>query len=359
MAYGSPRVQAPAETSRPRKVAVAASVFGMMAIAAVVAVAFSSASAATESMMTQDLAAAKAKKATPLKFGDTITLMDVYNEYILCSLGGRLRTGGFKGGDDQVKIVSPKGGSGAVKYGDSIALMGQNGKYFMVRYSGTVTARTSVLAADTTFKLVGGSGPVMVGDRVSFKSEFGFMTGTPSGLRSTVPLVTATEKFTIGLPGQETGLRLADGVQYGDVVMLINKQNEYLQADHNGWIYYRAKADGNWDHFTVLSPIHREGKVSFGDQVVMRAHNGRMVSSRTGGNLEAVSMVPTDNSVFTILGIEGASTGIIHDRDVIVLRNFEGFVDAAGDGARVSMGPTGHLANMAVMTIQRVWDSAL
>ena len=136
-----------------------------------------------------------------------------------------------------------------------------------------------------------------------------FLAGTPSGIRSTVPYVTATEKYTVGLPGQETGLRLADGVQYGDVVMMINKQNEYLQADHNGWIYYRAKADGNWDHFTMLSPIHREGKVSYGDQIVMRAHNGRMVSSRTGGNLEAVSMVPTDDSVFTILGIEGASTG--------------------------------------------------
>merc|ERR1711918_219739 len=289
-----------------------------LVLACIILTAFNGASTEFE---TQELAAKKkAAKATPLKFGDTITLMDVYNEYLLCSLGGRLRTGGFKGGDDQIKIVSLKGGSKAVKYGDSIALMGQNGKYFMVRYSGVVTARTSVLAADTTFKILGGSGPVMVGDRVSSKSEFGFVTGTPSGLRSTVPYVTATEKFSIGLPGMETGLRLADGVQCGDVVMMINKENEYLQADHNGWIYYRAKA---------------------------------------GGNLEAVSMVPTDNSVFTILGIEGASTGIIHDRDVIVLRNFEGFVDAAGDGARVSMGPTGHLANMAVMTIQRVWDSAL
>ena len=51
-------------------------------------------------------AAVKAKAAVPLKYGDTITLMDVYNEYILCSLGGRLRTGGFKGGDDQVQIVA-------------------------------------------------------------------------------------------------------------------------------------------------------------------------------------------------------------------------------------------------------------
>merc|ERR1712167_96062 len=335
MAYGTPRRQAAVESApagSSKKLAVALGVMSLMAVVAVAAVAFSSASAATNGM-TQELAAksaAKAKAATP-----------------------------FKGGDDQIKIVSPKGGSGGVKYGDAIALMGQNGKYFMIRYSGVVNARTSVLAADTEFKILGGSGPVMVNDRVSFKSEFGFLTGTPSGIRSTVPYVTATEEYTVGLPGQETGLRLADGVQYGDVVMMINKQNEYLQADHNGWIYYRAKADGNWDHLTMLSPIHREGKVSYGDQIVMRAHNGRMVSSRTGGNLEAVSMVPTDDSVFTILGIEGASTGIIHDRDTIVLRNFEGFVDASGDGARVSMGPTGHLANMAVMTIQRVWDSAL
>jgi len=338
--------------------ALAMAAMGALVLAAIILTTFTSSTDIT----TQELAAkkaVKAKAAVPLKYGDTITLMDVYNEYILCSLGGRLRTGGFKGGDDQIKIVSPKGGSGGVKYGDAIALMGQNGKYFMIRYSGIVNARTSVLAADTEFKILGGSGPVMVNDRVSFKSEFGFLTGTPNGIRSTVPYVTATEKYTVGLPGQETGLRLADGVQYGDVVMMINKQNEYLQADHNGWIYYRAKADGNWDHFTMLSPIHREGKVSYGDQIVMRAHNGRMVSSRTGGNLEAVSMVPTDDSVFTILGIEGASTGIIHDRDTIVLRNFEGFVDASGDGARVSMGPTGHLANMAVMTIQRVWDSAL
>ena len=77
----------------------------------------------------------------------------------------------------QIKIVSPKGGSGGVKYGDAIALMGQNGKYFMIRYSGVVNARTSVLAADTEFKILGGSGPVMVNDRVSFKSEFGFLTG--------------------------------------------------------------------------------------------------------------------------------------------------------------------------------------
>merc|ERR1719271_100123 len=172
---------------------------GALVLAAIILTTFTSSTDIT----TQELAAkpaAKAKAATPLKYGDTITLMDVYNEYILCSLGGRLRTGGFKGGDDQIKIVSPKGGSGGVKYGDAIALMGQNGKYFMIRYSGVVNARTSVLAADTEFKILGGSGPVMVNDRVSFKSEFGFLTGTPSGIRSTVPYVTATEKYTVGLP---------------------------------------------------------------------------------------------------------------------------------------------------------------
>merc|ERR1711977_256377 len=188
MAYGTPRRQAAVESApagSSKKLAVALGVMSLMAVVAVAAVAFSSASAATNGM-TQELAAkpaAKAKAAVPLKYGDTITLMDVYNEYILCSLGGRLRTGGFKGGDDQIKIVSPKGGSGG-------------GKYFMIRYSGVVNARTSVLAADTEFKILGGSGPVMVNDRVSFKSEFGFLTGTPSGIRSTVPYVTATGKYT-------------------------------------------------------------------------------------------------------------------------------------------------------------------
>merc|ERR1712110_1047330 len=137
MAYGTPRRQAAVESApagSSKKLAVALGVMFLMAVVAVAAVAFSSASAATNGMTQEP--AAKPKAAVPLKYGDTITLMDVYNEYILCSLGGRLRTGGFKGGDDQIKIVSPKGGSGGVKYGDAIALMDQNGKYFMIRYSG-------------------------------------------------------------------------------------------------------------------------------------------------------------------------------------------------------------------------------
>merc|ERR1712072_1264676 len=160
MAYGTPRRQAAVESApagSSKKLAVALGVMSLMAVVAVAAVAFSSASAATNGMTQEPAAkpAAKAKAAVPLKDGDTITLMDVYNEYILCSLGGRLRTGGFKGGDDQIKIVSPKGGSGGVKYGDAIALMGQNGKYFMLRSSGVVNARPSVLAADTEFKILG------------------------------------------------------------------------------------------------------------------------------------------------------------------------------------------------------------
>jgi len=86
--------------------ALAMAAMGALVLAAIILTTFTSSTDIT----TQELAAkaaVKAKAAVPLKYGDTITLMDVYNEYILCSLGGRLRTGGFKGGDDQIKIVSP------------------------------------------------------------------------------------------------------------------------------------------------------------------------------------------------------------------------------------------------------------
>ena len=95
----------------------------------------------------------------PLKYGDKITLRDAYNEYILCSRSGQLSTGrvtsscseelSFSGCADHVQIVSAKGkkGSGEVQYGDSVALIGRNGKYFMVRACECVRAR--VLASHT------------------------------------------------------------------------------------------------------------------------------------------------------------------------------------------------------------------
>ena len=73
----------------------------------------------------------------------------------------------------------------------------------------------------------------------------------------------------------------AHGLKYGDIVTLNNNDRQYLQIDHNGWGTLRGHPTGNWDHFAVLSNEHREGHISYGDRVTLRAHNGRFVSIRT------------------------------------------------------------------------------
>merc|ERR1712216_926721 len=88
------------------------------------------------------------------------------------------------------------------------------------------------------------------------------------------------------------------GLTYGMTVSLKNKYEEFTQSDANGWVYLRA-SNGAWDHFDILSPLHREGPVSFGDQVLLRAHNTKLVSVRPGGGLEAVKQTPDLSCVFT------------------------------------------------------------
>merc|ERR1712070_425728 len=73
--------------------------------------------------------------------------------------------------------------------------------------------------------------------------------------------------------------------------------------------------------------------LSYGSKIVLRAHNGRMVSVRLDNNaLEAVSMSISDRSEFTLVGSAGFASGVVHDRDVIALRTFQGYVEAE-DGA--------------------------
>merc|ERR1711988_1482945 len=237
----------------------------------------------------QDLAgkAAKAKATSKaLSYGSTVTLMNPYNLYMLVQKNGEINMGGFLHGNNNIKIVSPGGKKGAVKYGDEVSLMGENGKYFLVRYSGKITSRASVIARDTKWKILGGSGGVHIADRVNFKSEFGYLHVSDDGCRS-VDALTAAENFLIGLPGQETGLKSANGI-----------------------LSIKSKPAGNWDHFTILSAIHTEGIISYGNKIVLRAHNGRMVSVRLDTSaLEAVSLSITDRSEFTIVGSAGFSTG--------------------------------------------------
>merc|ERR1712022_32007 len=144
--------------------------------------------------------AAKGKKAAakvkPVKYGDTVTLMNVYNNYMVVSLNGRTFTAGYLGKNDQIKIVSPTGKKGGTKYGDVVALVGQNNRYFTVRYSAAITKASQ-------FQIGGGTGPVNVGGRVTFKTMFGFLTATPGGLRGDTPVVTSLEEYTVGEPGKE------------------------------------------------------------------------------------------------------------------------------------------------------------
>merc|ERR1712139_267748 len=334
-----------------------AAAIGALLVCAIVAVAMVGAN--TE---TQELAAKAAKAAATAKsltYGSTITLMNPYNLYILVQKNGEINMGGFLNGNNNVKIVSPEGKKGAVKYGDEVSLMGDNGKYFLVRYSGKITSRASVIARDTKFKIIGGSGEVHLADRISFKSEFGYLRCSDDGATS-VEHLTAAEKYLIGLPGQETGLKQANGLHYGEVVTFMNHAKEFMQTDHNGWCSIRAKPVGNWDHFTVLSAVHQEGLISYGSKIVLRAHNGRMVSVRLDNNaLEAVTLSISDRSELTILGSSGVASGIVHDRDLVALRTFQGYVNAADGTNRVFIGQSGHYDKTSEFLIHKIWDSSL
>jgi hypothetical protein len=333
----------------------------LFAVAAVVAVSVNMAGEPTfESLAAKK--AAKAKKLTPLTYGSSITLMTDYNEYVVHSKSGKIYMDGFMYGDDVFKIVNPKGGKkGPVKYGDKVAIMGTlNKKYLLCTYSGKVAGRTSVIGKDTEWTIVGGSGPVMLNDRVSFKNEYGFLRVSKDGTNSNAPTNTASEKYLIGLPGQETGLKLANGLHYGEVIELMNPEMEFLQIDHNGWGTMGGRPLDNWHHFAVLSSLHREGVISYGDKLIFRAHNGRFVSVREDNRaLEAVSRAITDQSEFTIVGGPGFGSGYVKSRDMVALRCIIGYIDSAHGETRVKMAPDGHYGPNNVFQMLKVWDSSL
>merc|ERR1712144_87351 len=129
---GAKQAQAASKT----KYAVLASLAAVF-VAVVCVLAVVGASDYTSSAGDFEELAAKGKKAAakvkPVKYGDTVTLMNVYNNYMVVSLNGRTFTAGYLGKNDQIKIVSPTGKKGGIKYGDVVALVGQNNRYFTVR----------------------------------------------------------------------------------------------------------------------------------------------------------------------------------------------------------------------------------
>jgi hypothetical protein len=332
----------------------AAFLASMVLIAAVVTI------AVNQGIDTQDLA--KAKKATPLKFGAKITLMTTYNEYIVTDRKGSVSMNGFSYGDNTIKIINPHGKKGAVKYGAAVSLMGPNGKYFLAHYSGKISSRAEIIAKDSQFIIQGGSGAVQIGDRVSFKNEFGYLTVDEDGANSLATRVTVMQKYLIGLPGQENGLKLATGVTYGEVVTFHNSDNQFLQIDHNGWGTIHGHPDGNWDHFAILSNEHRDGHVSYGDRIVLRAHNGRFVSIREDNRaVEAVSRSITEQGQFRIIGAGGTSSGYVHARDKVMLQAAEGYLEAIplGGDIRAVTAPSEHTGPQTEWVLQKIWDNQL
>merc|ERR1712010_36643 len=183
------------------------------------------------------------------------------------------------------------------------------------------------------FKMLGGSGPVQLNDVIMLKSEFGYLTVSPDGSTSLDQDARAIQKLVVALPGQETGLKLANGIHYGNVVKFQNLVLEFMICDRNGWITMSN------------SGTPREGLVTFGDSISLRAHNGRMISVRSTGELEAVSESLTDTSNFKLLGTQGASSGVVHSRDFVILKTSSGqggFVDAMAKEHRVAISPSGH-----------------
>merc|ERR1711871_601967 len=110
----------------------------------------------------------------------------------------------------------------------------------------------------------------------------------------------------------------------------------------------------NWHHFAVLSALHREGVISYGDKLVLRAHNGRFVSVREDNRaLEAVSRAITDQSEFTIIGGPGFGSGYVHSGDMVALRSIRGFIDATHGETRVSIGPDGHYGPNNILQLKK------
>merc|ERR1712070_597054 len=135
----------------------------------------------TQTADTEYLAASKKQM---LKYGDTITLLNVYNNYLAVSPSGSTTTSGYLGANDRIRVVSPAGKSGEVQYGDTVSLVGRNNRYLSTRYSAKVTCRAEVITPAAQFLAYGGSGPIAIGDRIAFKSQYGYMTGAPSGVRA-------------------------------------------------------------------------------------------------------------------------------------------------------------------------------
>merc|ERR1712054_480655 len=163
-----------------------------------------------------------------------LTVALVYSYPMLSSSESSVADSSMLGKNDVWKIVSPKKKKGAIKYGDTVALVGQNNRYLTARYSAKVTCRAAKVSTLATWTLVGGTGAVVYGHQLVFKSEFGFLTGNPAGMRADAKQATQIEHYFVGKPGKEDGMAAKPGPHYGMKVTLTNDKEETLQSDKNG-----------------------------------------------------------------------------------------------------------------------------
>lgn len=274
--------------------------------------------------------------ASDLEYGQYITLKNVYNQYILVGHSGRAYTGGYHADFDRIQVLSASAAQGPVNFGDVVTLVGQNDKYFVTRDSGRVTCRQSTVIPGAKFTILGGTGPVKVGDTIHFKTIFGFMTATNNGIKGDTETLTSMETYQVGKPGEENGLHSHLALTYGQGINLRNRFDEFLQTGPNGWVFIRSD-NGRWNHFDVLSPVHRQGPVRYGDEVILRGHNHNMVMARDGG-LTAYKTGRTAYTVFTLIGGEG----VIRNGDMVALKAPSGFVNGEMAGERADIDLSGH-----------------
>merc|ERR1712167_534191 len=240
------------------------------------------------------------------------------------------------GSNNVVKILSPKGKKGAVNYADKVVIMGPNGKYLFTRYNGHVSCRATIIASDTEFELSGGKGPVLVGNLVMLKSEYGFLTAKPNGITALASRATA--------------------ISFGDTIQFEDANSEYLTADKNGWLSIRAQSTGRWAHYVILNPRNEEGHITYGDLVVLRAHNGRMVRALPDASIEATTELVDDSCQFILVGAVGHSSGVVHDQDMLAIKaDFGGLIDSNHDENRVRLSPYSMQTKSTMWKIKKVW----
>jgi len=275
----------------------------------------------------------------------------VYNNYVITTPSGKVVTGGYMGANDRLRVISPHGQNGAVHYGDEVALAAPNGRYLqmLVEASGAINAHAKGLSSLTNFAVTGGDGPVMMDDRVSFKSIYGYLTATPSGLNGAASQLTSLQRFWLQAPGVEDGNPARPALVYGTPVQLHSVNGNCLQSDANGMITI-APGQGSPCLFDVLSPMRKTGVVQFGDMVVLRAQNGKLLSTglHSPYTLSATAAVATEESVFRIV----AGWGAVHDFDKVALRIVDkGYVSAIDDAAKITIDQDGHFVTSQMFTL--------